>query len=58
MLQQIDDHLSNPLIYEEHNKDRLEKLQKKRLEIKDALKKAELLWDKAILDHNNFKNSK
>ena len=58
MLQQIDDHLSNPLIYEEHNKDRLEKLQKKRLEIKDALKKAELLWDKAILDHKTFKNSR
>ena len=58
MLLQIDDHLSNPLIYEQHNKDRLEKLQKKRLEIKNALKKAELLWDKAILDHKNFKNSK
>ena len=58
MLLQIDDHLSNPLIYEQHNKDRLEKLQKKRLEIKNALKKAELLWDKAILDHQNFKNSK
>ena len=58
MLQLIDDHLSNPLIYEQHNKDRLEKLQKKRLEIKNALKKAELLWDKAILDHKNFKNSK
>ena len=58
MLLLIDDHLSNPLIYEQHNKDRLEKLQKKRLEIKNALKKAELLWDKAILDHKNFKNSK
>jgi len=57
MLKKIDDHLSNPLIYEQHNRDKLENLQTKRKEIINGLKKAETLWDKAILAEKNFSNT-
>lgn len=57
MLRKIDDHLSNPLIYEQHNRDKLENLQTKRKEIINGLKKAETLWDKAILAEKNFSNT-
>ena len=57
MLKKIDDHLSNPLIYEQHNRDKLENLQIKRKEIINGLKKAENLWDKAILAEKNFNNN-
>ena len=57
MLKKIDDHLSNPLIYEQHNRDKLENLQIKRKEIINGLKKAENLWTKAILAEKNFNNN-
>jgi len=44
----IDENLSNPLIYEQYNDDKLRKLQKQRKEAVDGLKKAEILWEKAI----------
>ena len=44
----IDENLSNPLIYEQYNDDKLRKLQKQRKEAIEALKKAEMLWEKAI----------
>ena len=44
----IDENLSNPLIYEQYNDDKLRKLQKQRKEAIEALKRAEMLWEKAI----------
>ena len=44
----IDENLSNPLIYEQYNDDKLRKLQKQRKEAIEGLKKAEILWEKAI----------
>ena len=44
----IDENLSNPLIYEQYNDDKLRKLQKQRKEATEALKRAEMLWEKAI----------
>tara|TARA_Y100000746_G_scaffold20595_1_gene15945 strand:- start:82 stop:1923 length:1842 start_codon:yes stop_codon:yes gene_type:complete len=44
----IDENLSNPLIYEQYNDDKLHKLQKQRKEAIEALKRAEMLWEKAI----------
>ena len=44
----IDENLSNPLIYEQYNDDKLRKLQKQRKEAVEALKRAEMLWEKAI----------
>ena len=44
----IDENLGNPLIYEQYNDDKLRKLQKQRKEAIEALKRAEMLWEKAI----------
>ena len=48
IIKMIDENLSNPLIYEQYNDDKLRKLQKQRKEAVDGLKKAEILWEKAI----------
>ena len=44
----IDDKLSNPLFYEQYNDDKLRKLQYQRKEATAALRKAEILWEKAL----------
>ena len=44
----IDDKLSNPLFYEQYNDDKLRKLQHQRKEATTALRKAEILWEKAL----------
>ena len=48
IINNIDDKLTNPLIYEQYNNDKLLKLQSQRNEAIRALKKAEILWERAI----------
>ncbi len=48
IIKNIDENLSNPLVYEQYNDDKLIKLQLQRKEAIGALKKAEILWERAI----------